>query len=627
MSGQFAKAGLLAIALLAGNAQAVAPEDAPTQAPAADRRAQAGAAGPAPQASAPPSPPRIASRYITPPATGQVPRVAIVRLAQLPAADRRTRAGAAGPALPVLMLPPPPPRTASRFLAPPATRGAPQAAVVRPAQAPAPDRRTRAGAAVPTPQVPAPPPPPRIASRYIAPPAARGAAQAPVARPAQAPAPDRRTQGDANAAVPAPQVPEARPAAPATPAPERPQTTPDKPQEAASPPPPRIASRYITPPATGQAPQATVVRLAQAPEPAAAAQTAAEPALAEQNTAAREAYRSASRAVGALVDRMRQAQAEVDRLRKGRDRQALRDARTRARAVRAELLQARAARDAAKRERDRVILLAAAAEQLKSADEIKALFASASGRAELASRSRQYPKVGEWNAVTVRNVTDAGMLVGVMEHAGFGVRYAQSGLAEDPHYAGLQSSARPLKGRWEGLVTGYYAGASDGSAKHIGTGNALLEFNMGLSSDEVAGLFVFEDGFPVREALLVFAPINGAGEFSGTDWDFLLVPRDVISHLANARFNPSGFNPGAIRPYFIPSTIRDDLTFEKHPLTTTWDRVRVNGRMKGAVFGPEREEIAGLLLATKFVNENLDGNLHAAFGAKETQPSVPTPEE
>ncbi len=576
MSGRFARAGLLAIALLAGDAQAVVLEDAPAQAPAADRRAQAGAAVPAPQASAPPPPPRIASRYIAPPATGQVPQAAIVRLAQLPAADRRTRAGAA----------------------------------------------------VPAPQVPAPPPPPRIASRYIAPPATREAPQAAVVRPAQAPAPDRRAQSAGSADIPAPQVPESRPAAPAPDAPERPQTAPDKSREAASPPPPRIASRYITPPATGQAPQATVVRLAQAPEPAAAAQAEAEPALAEQNAAAREAYRSASRAVGALVDRMRQAQAEVDRLRKGRDRQALRDARARARAVRAELLQARAARDAAKRERDRVILLAAAAaEQLKSADEIKALFASASGRAELASRLRQYPKIGEWNAVTVRNVTDAGMLVGVMEHAGFGVRYAPSGIAEDPHYAGLQSGARPLKGRWEGLVTGYYAGAGDGSAKHIGTGNALLEFNMGLSSDEVAGVFVFEDGFPVREALLVFAPINSAGEFSGTDWDFLLVPRDEISHLANARFNPSGFNPGAIRPYFIPSTTRDDLFFTKFPLTTTWDRVRVNGRMKGAVFGPEREEIAGLLLAKKFVNENLDGNLRAAFGAKETQPSVPTPEE
>ena len=561
MSGRFARAGLLAIALLAGDAQAVVLEDAPAQAPAADRRAQAGAAVPAPQISAPPPPPRIASRYIAPPATGQIPQAAIVRLAQLPAADRRTRAGAA----------------------------------------------------VPAPQVPALPPPPRIASRFLAPPAARGAAQAAVVRPAQAPAPDRRAQSAGSADIPAPQVPESRPAAPAPDAPERPQTAPDKSREAASPPPPRIASRYITPPATGQAPQATVVQLAQAPEPAAAAQTAAEPALAEQNTAAREAYRSASRAVSALVDRMRQAQAEVDRLRRGRDRQALRDARARARAVRAELLQARAARDAAKRERDRVILLAAATEQLKSADEIKALFASASGRAELASRLRQYPKAGEWNAVTVRNVTDAGMLVGVMEHAGFGVRYVQSGIAEDPHYAGLQSGARPLKGRWEGLVTGYYAGAGNGSAKHIGTGDALLEVNMGLGFDEVAGVFVFEDGFPVREALLVSAPINSAGEFSGADADFLLVPRDDISHLANARF--------------IPSTIRSNYRHYMFPLTMTWDGVRVNGRMKGAVFGPEREEIAGSLLAKKFVNENLDGNLRAAFGAKETQPSVPTPEE
>ena len=576
MSGQFAGAGLLAIALLAGDAQAVVLEDAPAQAPAADRRAQAGAAVPAPQISAPPPLPRIASRHIAPPATGQVPQAAIVRLAQVPAADRPARAGAA----------------------------------------------------VPAPQVPALPPPPRIASRHIAPPAARGAAQAAVVRLTQAPAPDRRAQSAGNAGIPAPPAPESRPAAPAPDAPERPQTAPDKPREAASPPPPRIASRYITPPATGQAPQATVVRLAQAPEPEAAAQTAAEPTLAGQNTAAREAYRSASRAVGALVDRMRQAQAEVDRLRRGRDRQALRDARARARAVRAELLQARAARDAAKRERDRIILLAATAEQLKSASEIKALFASASGRAELASRLRPYPKVREWNTVTVRNVTDAGMLVGVMEHAGFGVRYAPSGIAEDPHYAGLQSNSRPLKGRWEGLVTGYYAGAGDGSAEHIGTGDALLEVNMGLGFDEAVGLFVFEDGFPVREALMVWAPINSAGEFSSTVDDFLLVPRDEISHLASARFIPS-----AARSCFIPSdrsSCPDDLDplgHSKFPLTMTMDGVRVNGQMKGAVFGPEREEIAGSLLAKKFVNENLDGNLHAAFGARETQPSVPMPEE
>ena len=563
MSGQFAKAGLLAIALLAGDAQAVAPEDAPAQAPAPDRRAQAGAAVPAPQASAPPPPPRVASRYITPPATGQVPQAAIVRLAPDPAPNRLARTGAAVPASPVWMLPPPPPRTASRFLAPPATREAPQAAVVR---------------------------------------------------PAQAPAPDSRAQGDANAAVPAPQVPESRPTAPSPSAPKRPQTSPEKPQKAASPPPPpRIASRYITPPATGQAPQATVVRLAQAPEPAAAAQTAAGPTLAEQNTAAREAYRSASRAVGALVDRMRQAQAEVDRLRRGRDRQALRDARARARAVRAELLQARAARDAAKRERDRVILLAAAAEQSKAADEIKALFASASGRAELASRLRQYPKVKEWHTGTVRNVTDAGMLVGIMEHAVFGVRYAPSGIAEDPHYAGLRSGVRPLSGRWAGAVAGYYTSASAGSAKHIGAGTALLKVGVDRRGrPEVAGLFHFGDDFPVREMLLVKAPLNRAAGFSGADADFILAPPN----------EPLFFTTTPDGPRFSHNVFD---RFNDMYSATTPGGVRVNGRMDGAVFGPEHEEVAGSLLAKKFVNGIWNGNLRAAFGTSEIWPFTPKP--
>ena len=476
MSGQFAKAGLFAIALLAGDVQAGAPEEAPEQAPAADRpRAQTGAPILAPQASAPPPPPRIASRYITPPATGQVPQATVVRLAQ-------TRRQTAAPAqmrpfrFPPVLMPPPPPRTASRFLAPPATRAAPQATVVRLAQAPAPDRRAR---------------------------------------------------GAGNAGIPAPPVPESRPAAPVR---ERPQTPPEKPQETASPPPPRIASRYITPPATGQAPQATVVQLAQAPEPAAAAQTEAEPTLAERSAAAREAYRSASRAVGALVDRMRQAQAEVDRLRQGRDRQALRDARARARAVRAELLQARAARDAAKSERDRVLLLPPEPEPLTSSSRARVdrhfvlgylrRLMLAGDRAELQERLRRYKTLLTSHAVAVRNVTDtqhagvpAQMLVGVMDHSWFATYWSIMDAGRT--YSGQLTPAAdsyPRKGTWSGAVAAlYYHDASQANTTKISAaGTAELTATGGGRNGTVSGRFQFTaDDFPIREVTMSAPIVNG----------------------------------------------------------------------------------------------------------------------
>ena len=498
MSGQFAKAGLFAIALLAGDVQAGAPEDVPEQAPAADRRAQIGAPILAPQASAPP-PPRIASRYITPPATGQVPQATVVRLAQT---RRQTAQMRPFRFPPVLMPPPPPPRTASRFLAPPAIRGAPQA--------------------------PAPPPSPRIASQDITPPATRAAPQATVVRLAQAPAPDRRARGAGNAGIPAPPVPESRPAAPAR---EHPQTPPEKPRETASPPPPRIASRYITPPATGQAPQATVVRLVQAPEPAAAAQTEAEPALAERNAAAREAYRSASRAVGALVDRMRQAQAEVDRLRQGRDRQALRDARARARAVRAELLQARAARDAAKSERDRVLLLPPEPEPLTSSSRARVdrhfvlgylrRLMLAGDRAELQERLRRYKTLLTSHAVAVRNVTDtqrdagvpAQMLVGVMDYSWFATYWSIMDAGRT--YSGQLTPAAdsyPRKGTWSGAVAAlYYHDASQANTTKISAaGTAVLTATGGGRNGTVSGRFQFAaDDFPIREVTMSAPMVNG----------------------------------------------------------------------------------------------------------------------